>query len=80
LNRLTDTPETRENKVEKSGILFAPKKMPSAVHVSHALHHLSATQNRVFTTRFSQNTPQKARKTAKPRSPGASHFSGKFHR
>jgi len=33
-----------KNKLEKSGMFSSPKKLPSAVHLSQAFHHLLAAK------------------------------------
>src|SRR4029077_12140932 len=57
---------TTENKVEKSGMFLASKKVTSKHHVSPRIHHVLTIKKPRSTTRFFQTpskTPAKTRKS-----------------
>jgi hypothetical protein len=54
--RSAATRSTSENKPENNGVILEPRKLQSAVHVYHAIHHVLTTKTPSIKPGFSKTT------------------------
>jgi hypothetical protein len=66
--------EHRKNKLQKSGVFFAPKKPPRIHHVSPRIHHDFTIKTPSQNTHFFPNPFKNARKSAASRHPTSAIF------